>query len=184
LSRLGPWQPATLEERVDRLESLASIRQLAVRYALALDSRDMSSLVGLFPTDVRVGRDSSGREALRQWFTEVMSEPRTSVHLVANHIVDFDDADSARGIVYCRDQLERPATGRWDVGDLQYWDTYRRIDGEWFFHRRKFHRWYMVDALDRPTVGAGIDDATDALTTSRLPEAFETWASFWSSRAD
>jgi hypothetical protein len=179
MSRLGPWSPDTIEARLDRMESLAAIQQLAVRYALALDSRDMDALVALFVPDVRVGRDESGRAALREWFVATMSVMRTSVHLVANHIVDFDDADHARGIVYCHDELERPTQGLWEYGKLQYWDRYERVEGEWCFRRRKFHRWYMVDALTRPTAGAGVGDSHDALATGRLPEAFGSWAAFW-----
>ena len=179
MSRLGPWQPTTTEERLDRMESLAAIRQLAYRYALCLDSRDMDTLVGLFVADVRVGRDLNGRDALKAWFIDTMRVPRTSVHLVANHIIDFESADLARGVVYCRDELERPATGLWDIGMLQYWDTYVRVDGEWFFQRRKFNRWYMVDALRRPESGAGVNDGDDALTTGLIPEVFPTWKQFW-----
>ncbi len=177
MSRLGPWNPPTLEARVDRMESLAAIRQLAFRYALCLDSRDMDSLVALFPQDVRVGRDESGRAALARWFTQTMSAMRTSVHLIGNHIIDFEDADHARGIVYCRDELERPDTGLWQVGVLQYWDRYVRIESEWYFERRKFHRFYIVDALTRPRVGAGLED--NPLTTIQLPDAFPTWSEFW-----
>jgi hypothetical protein len=97
-----------MEERLDRMESLAAIQQLPVRYAMSLDSRDMDTLVGLFVPDVRVGRDASGREALKAWFTPTMQVMRTSIHLVANHIVDFDDADHAGGVVYCHDELECP----------------------------------------------------------------------------
>ena len=177
MSRLGPWHPPTLEARLDRMESLAAIRQLAFRYALCLDSRDMESLVGLSPEDVRVGRDESGREALFRWFTQTMRAMRTSVHLIGNHIIDFEDADHARGIVYCRDELERPDTGLWQIGVLQYWDRYVRIEGEWYFERRKFHRWYIVDALMRPRHGAGLDE--NPLETIQLPDAFPTWNAFW-----
>ena len=97
-----------------------------------------------------------------------------SVHFVGNHVVDFDDADHARGIVYCHDELGRPSGG-WDHGMLQYWDTYVRVDGDWCFERRKFLRWYMVDALERPYHGAGVGAGHDALTTNQLPEAFESW---------
>jgi hypothetical protein len=179
MSRLGAWVPSTLEERIDRIESLAEIRQLAVRYALALDSRDLSTLVTLFPVDVRVGAETSGRDALYAWFRDAMSKVRTTVHFVANHIVDFESADRARGIVYCRDEVEYPDTGEWQVGMLQYHDTYRRVDGEWGFERRKFHRWYQVDALERPAPGAGVEPDTDPITTARLPEAFPSWARFW-----
>ncbi len=179
MSRLGTWTPRTSDERLDRMESLAEIHQLPVRYALALDSRDIATLVALFPVDVRVGADRSGRDALRDWFVDAMSKVRTTVHVVANHIVDFESADRARGIVYCRDEVEYPETGEWQVGMLQYHDTYRRRDGDWLFERRRFHRWYQVDALERPAPGAGIDPGRDPITTSRLPEAFPTWAEFW-----
>ncbi len=178
-SRLGTWAPATAEERLDRLESLAQIRQLPVRYALAIDSRDMDALVDLFVPDVRVGKDETGRDALKRWFTDTMRRPKTSVHFVGNHIVDFDDADHAHGIVYCRDELEHPARGEWEVGMLQYWDSYVRIDHEWCFERRRFHRWYLVDALTRPSHGAGVNEGGDSLTTHQLPEAFESWGRFW-----
>ena len=179
MSRLGPWNPSSVEERLDRMESLAAIRQLVSRYGLALDSRNIETLVDLFVPDVRVGRDATGRAALAQWFTEVMQESRTSVHFMGNHIIDFDDADHARGIVYCRDELERPATEKWEVGTLQYWDTYVRVDGEWCFERRKFHRWYLVDALTRPAHGAGVNDDREPLSTLQLPDAFPSWRAFW-----
>jgi hypothetical protein len=184
MSRLGSWRPTTTEERLDRLESLAEIQQLPVRYALALDSRDMDALVGLFLPDVQVGRDERGRDALKAWFTRTMREMRTSVHLVANHVIELDDADHAHGIVYCHDELEWPDRGEWENGKLQYWDSYERVGGEWCFARRRFHRWYMVDALTRPSVGAGVGDGADALTTGRLPDAFPTWAAFWDTAAD
>lgn len=161
------------------MESLAAIQQLAHRYGLCLDSRDIEQLVQLFPPDVRVGRDERGRAALAQWFTDTMRQYGASVHLVGNHIVDFVDADHARGVVYCHDELERPELGRWEWGKLQYWDDYVRRDGEWFFQRRRFHRWYIVDALERPAPMSGDEDTAQALTTRPLPEAFETWSTFW-----
>lgn len=177
MSRLGPWKPGTPEERLDRMESLAEIRQLPYRYALAVDSRDMKALVALFTPDVRVGRDESGREALERWFTRVLSRPRASIHFVGNHIIDFDDADHARGVVYCRDELEEAGGDGWEVGTLQYWDSYVRVNGEWCFERRRFHRWYLVDALERPALGTGVDDSP--LSTTRLPDAFPSWSEFW-----
>jgi SnoaL-like domain len=179
MSRLGSWPPSSLEERLDRMESLADIQQLVYRYALAVDSRDIDDLVELFVPDVRVGRNLFGREALHEWFSATLRSSRMSIHLVTNHIVDFDDADHARGIVYCHDQLDRPQSGRWDVGDLQYWDRYVRLDTEWFFERRRFYRWYLVDALTRPGHGAGVNDGGSPLRTGQLPEAFDSWTRFW-----
>jgi len=58
---------------------------------------------------------------------------------------------------------------------LQYHDTYRRVDGAWVFERRKFHRWYQIDALERPFPGAGMGPQDDPISTSQLPEAFPSW---------
>jgi hypothetical protein len=177
-SRLGDWQPATLEERVDRMESLAAIQQLAYRYGLAVDSRDMDALVALFRPDVRVGPEHSGREALKEWYARRLVGFHSSIHFIGNHIVDFDGADRAHGVVYCRDELDRFSSGQWEVGTIQYWDTYVRVDGEWCFDRRRFHRWYIVDALERPAHGAGVDSGS-GLSTHQLPEAYDTWHRFW-----
>ena len=177
MTRLGKWSPVDVEARLDRLESLAEIRQLPARYGLAVDSRDLTALVELFVPDVRVGRDRHGRAALEEWFAASLSRMRATVHFVGNHVVDFDGPDEAHGVVYCRDELERPERGEWEVGVLQYWDTYRRVDGQWFFERRKFHRWYIQDALTRPALGLGRD--AGQLTAVQLPGAFPTWASFW-----
>ena len=53
---------------VERLLAHEEIRQLASRYALYMDSRDLDRLVALFVPDVRVGRDRVGRDALRANF--------------------------------------------------------------------------------------------------------------------
>jgi hypothetical protein len=177
MSRLGDWAPTTVEERLDRMESLAAIHQLAHRYGLAIDSRDMDALVSLFTPDVRVGREESGRDALKGWYTQRLRAFQSSIHFTGNHVVDFDDADHAHGVVYCRDELDR-AEGVWEVGTIQYWDTYVRVDGDWCFQRRKFNRWYIVDALERPAHGAGVT-AGGGLSTNQLPEAHDTWRRFW-----
>jgi hypothetical protein len=175
VARPDRYRPTGLEARIDRLESLDAIRQLAHRYALAVDARNLDDLVELFVEDVRVGRHADGRRALRAWFDEALRKVETTIHLVANHVIDFDDADHARGVVYCRDEVERGAT--WEVGYIQYWDRYERRAGAWYFVRRDFHRWFMVDVLTRPSHGAGLD--RDGLTTGRLPEAWPSWSRFW-----
>ena len=50
-----------LTTRIDRLESLDEIRQLAAKYSLSLDMRDLDAHVNLFAEDIRVSRDKVGR---------------------------------------------------------------------------------------------------------------------------
>lgn len=165
------------------MESLAAIEQLAVRYAQALDSRDMDALVALFDPEVQVGRDRTGRHALREYFTELMAGFGVSIHLVANHIVDFVDADTATGVVYCRDELGDVDGDGWRVGAIQYWDDYRRADGEWCIARRRLHRWYLVDADEPPRHGKGCN-ATPGFRDGLLPQAYPSWGRFWAEVGD
>jgi len=171
------WSPTTLEDRLDRLESLEQIRQLAHRYALAVDTRNLDELVGLFVEDVQVGRDQRGREAMKGWFAESLTRFGDSIHFVGNHVIDLDSANEGRGTVTCRDELETGA--EWRVGFVQYWDRYSRRDGRWYFNRRRLHRWYMVDALTRPQHGAGLETDRESLQVRQLPDAWPSWEEFW-----
>jgi uncharacterized protein (TIGR02246 family) len=165
------------------MESYAAIQQLVARYARALDARDMDTVVSLFAPDVQVGAHQRGRAALKVWMSVLMSQMRTSVHLVGEHVIDFVEADHATGVVYCRDELERPDRGEWAVGTIQYWDDYVRADGEWCIARRRLHRWYLVDALARPAPGVGVNDFGDHIRERLLPDAYPSWATFWDTQA-
>ena len=66
-----------LEARIDRLESLEAIRQLVSKYSLSLDMRDLDAHVNLFAEDIRVSKNTSGREALKSWLDDTL---RSSVY--------------------------------------------------------------------------------------------------------
>lgn len=141
----------SVEERLDRLESTEEIRQLVAKYCLALDMRDLDALCGLFPTDVRVSSSHSGRAALKAWFDDTLRNQFTgTAHVTGNHIIEFDAADLARGVVYSRNEHE---TGpEWVIMTMMYWDRYERIDGRWYFRRRLPLYWYASD-LNHPPIG-------------------------------
>ena len=166
-----------LASKVDRLLSYEAIHQLAYRYALATDSRDIDSLVALFVDDVRVGRDTYGRDALRADFDRSLSMIGVSILQVTNHIIDFDDDDHAHGVVYCYAQTEQD--GEWIVQQIQYRDTYERRGGSWYFVRRIHWLWYGADLLTRPLGLTPADYRRGKWGKGELPEAFTTWAPFW-----
>jgi hypothetical protein len=174
------WKPGTVEDRLARMEALDEIRQLPHRYGLAVDSRDLDALAALFVSDVRVGREESGREALARWYGRSLERFGASIHFAANHVIDILSPDTASGVVTCRDELE--IAGEWQVGMIQYWDDYRREDGQWLFRRRKLHRWYLVDALTRPGWGAGVNADEKVIHTPLLPDAWPSWNRFWTQR--
>jgi ketosteroid isomerase-like protein len=154
----GPRNGARIDRRIDRLdqlEAIEQIRQLASRYALALDSRDLDTLVELYVDDVRVTRTERGRDAMRAVFDDALRTFRTSVHFVAEHVIELDDGtaadrspERATGVVYCR--AEHEVGDQWVVVPLQYVDDYERRDDQWYFRRRKILVWYETDVLTRP----------------------------------
>ena len=91
---------------VDRLLAYEEIRQLAARYSIHLDARDLDALCGLFIPDVRVGRDTYGREALKADFDKSLRSVGVTFLQVGNHLIDLQDADHATGVVYCRGEIQ------------------------------------------------------------------------------
>lgn len=174
------WHPTNLEQRIERIEALDQIRQLAARYALAVDTRDLDALAALFVEDVRVGRDASGREAIKRWYGRSLERFGTTVHFVGNHVINFVSSAQATGVVTCHDELEM--NGEWYWGKIQYWDTYVRHEGMWYFQRRKLQRWYLADASTRPSHGAGVNADPAGLKVGQLPDIWPSWNTFWAAR--
>jgi ketosteroid isomerase-like protein len=124
----------------ERAVARDELRQLVARYAVALDARDLDQLVALFIDDVRVGREQRGRAALREFFADSLARIAVSVLNVGTHAIELDDATHARGIVYCRGELQ--IDDRWVVQLIQYRDEYERRHGQWRFVRREHLLWY------------------------------------------
>ena len=174
---------ASLEARIDRLESLDAIRQLPAKYALALDMRDMEAMVSLFPADVRVGKDASGRQALRAYMDRTLRSPFTGTsHHIGGHVIEFDDADHAHGVVYSKNEHE---TGdEWVIMQMMYVDDYVRADGRWHFARRLPLYWYATD-LNQPPIGANKMRWPDtAWVQGNYHKLFPSYAEFWSRDGD
>ncbi len=98
--RAGPPMTATREERLERLDAYAQIRDLAVRYAAAMATKDRETLGLLYVEDVRVGGGLTGREALREaYFGAALDRLEVSVLHAGTHVIDLDPErpDRARG---------------------------------------------------------------------------------------
>ena len=164
-----------LAARIDRLESLAAIQQLPIRYALAVDGRDLDAWVDLFVPDVNCGRAGQGRAVLRSIIEPAVRTFYRSIHQICGHRVEFDDADHAHGVVYCR--AEHEDAGKWVVMAIAYFDTYERRDGEWLFVRRREKHWYAADWQERPAAPFTGWDAHP--NPPALPQDFDAWQPFW-----
>lgn len=172
-----------IEARIDRLESLDAIRQLPAKYALALDMRDMEAMVSLFPADVRVGKDASGRQALRAYMDRTLRSPFTGTsHHIGGHVIEFDDADHAHGVVYSKNEHE---TGdEWVIMQMMYVDDYVRQDGRWHFARRLPLYWYATD-LNKPPIGDNkMRWPGTEWVEGNFHKLFPSYAEFWARDGD
>ena len=172
-----------LEARIDRLESLDAIRQLPAKYALTLDMRDIDMMVTLFTEDVRVGKDASGRKALRTYMDGTLRSPFTGTsHHIGGHIIEFDDPDHAHGIVYSKNEHETPVEGgddQWVIMQMMYADDYVRQEGQWFFERRLPLYWYATD-MNKPPVGENKMRWPDSdWVEGNFHKLFPSFAEYW-----
>ena len=175
----------TLEQRIDRLESLDEIRQMAAKYSLALDMRDLDAMANLFPEDVKVGKQSSGRAHLKKWLDETMRNQFTGTsHHIGSHIIEFVSPDEAVGVVYSKNEHETPSANgdiEWVIMQMIYWDNYQRIDGRWYFKRRLPCYWYATD-LNKPPVGDNKMRWPDREPyAGAYHDLWPSWQKFWQS---
>jgi ketosteroid isomerase-like protein len=164
---------------IERCVARDEIHQLVCRYALAVDSRDLDLLVSLFVPDVRVGRDRSGREALREFWVESLRGIGVSILLVGNHVVEFQGPGHATGVVYCRGQIQDG--DRWIEQAIRYHDRYERRDEGWLFVRREHALWYGVETAERPLDQPPADWPDHHVGRGTVPEDWPSWHAFWKS---
>jgi ketosteroid isomerase-like protein len=165
-------------DAVERLVAHEEIRQLAARYALATDSRDLDALVALFVEDVQVGRDRAGRAALREAFDASLRGIGISILNVGTHGIDGVDVDHATGAVYCKGEIQDG--DRWIHQAILYRDTYERRDGRWYFVRRRHDLWYGAEVGTNPLGLPPADWPAHHDGMGTVPTAFPTWKAFWS----
>src|SRR3984893_4248785 len=80
-------------ERIERIEDHLAIQQLAIRYAMAVDARDLDAWVGCFRPDVDMGRHGTGREALRRYIDPMVRRFYRSGHQIWGHRLEVTTKD-------------------------------------------------------------------------------------------
>jgi 3-phenylpropionate/cinnamic acid dioxygenase small subunit len=165
-----------LAERLARVEDRLDIEQLPIRYAMAVDERDVDAWLALFVPDIQLGRHGQGREALRRYITPQLRWFYRSVHQIVGHRVELLGPESGRGHVYCR--AEHEVGDRWIVMAIRYDDEYRKVSGEWLFSRRRERHWYAADINERPQA-VTFDSWGTTPGGPELPHSAPTWATFW-----
>ena len=138
-----------LERRIRRLEDREEIRDLAVRYGLVVDERDIAGICALFSTDgeLRTTSVSKGRgtEAIAAYYRRNYRALGPTNHFTHGHLVEFDpdDPDRATGVVFSHAEVVRGGVPM--VAAMRYHDTYVREHGGWRFRERVQSYMYFVD---------------------------------------
>ena len=114
------------------------IRNLAVRYSLAIDDGHLDVVAAMFAPDAtfaaRYGEPLRGREAIAGFLTANAAGQEASHHSVGGHLVAADGDDTAVGIVQVAAVLDKG--GETLRLALRCHDRYRRLEGKWLFAHR------------------------------------------------
>jgi hypothetical protein len=166
---------------MDVLQELVArdqIRQLAERYSLAVDGKDLEGIAALFSDAADFGSFGAGRDGVLNRYDHDLRRYHCTIHFVGNHVIDFDDDDHAHGVVYARAYHHVPEPDHWFDIAFAYWDTYERVgDVGWRFRDRQPKAWYRHpwghpdEPNDRQELGGREPGAA-------MPDAFPTWAQF------
>jgi len=158
---------------LDQLLAYEQIRQLAHRYALAVNMRDLDSLVDLFVDDVKAAGGGTGREALKAVFAAHTDAADVDILEVTTHVINLHDADHATGTVYSR--CEMGSKGRWARQSIAYEDRYERRDGLWYFVSRNHLLFYGVEVPERPLDQSAANWPEHVVGRGSVPYDWNAW---------
>jgi uncharacterized protein (TIGR02246 family) len=115
-----------------------AIRNLVVRYSLAIDDERIDEVAAMFTPDAtfaaRYGEPLRGRESIAAFLAENAAGQEASVHTVAGHLIEPDGAGQAVGIVQVLAELDKG--GETLHFSLRCHDRYRELEGRWLFAHR------------------------------------------------
>ena len=136
-------QAISMSEVADRL----SIRELVDAYARCADRRDAEGQMALFSEDthfvMRSANDSRPSQELhsRQALADVFADLRkydSTTHFIGQSAIRSLTCESAAGETHCLAHLVSVVGEgrRLTVISVRYLDSFRKIDGRWFFAER------------------------------------------------
>jgi hypothetical protein len=166
--------------RLEWAADVVEIQQLAYRYAIAADSKNIELMASLYVEGVEEdGKPPRTREQLRTRFANSFSRSPMTILNVGTHLVEPDpnDPDRAKGTVYCRCEAE--FNNAWLIQQICYLDEYLREGGRWRFWTRKHLLFYGANLgqspLDLPPSDAA--ELTDG--KGSMPQRWESYREFW-----
>jgi ketosteroid isomerase-like protein len=131
------------ESAVRDMLAREEIRQLPYRYAAAFEARDVDAMANLFMPHSLFGDYGEGPEGLRRLMADNLEGTVFAVVLVANHLIDLEDENHARGQVWAHCFAQTRHEGFVEQL-ITYEDRYERHHERWRFLHRKHRLWYGV----------------------------------------
>lgn len=132
----------------DEALDVVALQRLHAAYADTCSRRAFDELAAQFLPDAEVVVDRRSIEPVRLVGPEVLGEFISTnlepfeffefVVLNSHFVLDADAPDEATGRMWMSELRQDRATGRWTVIYGLYADDYRRVDGGWWFSRRRY----------------------------------------------
>jgi len=141
------------------LLEVEAIRQLRIDYSLAMDLRDLDTLITLFTDDALCEYGPygswSGRQVIlenyRTTFTGELAAPFTSQHLNTNHNIELLSESRATGQCYLLDVATHVGPGQNPILWFALYDEeYRKESGDWKFSRSSLQFFWPQRHLTPP----------------------------------
>ena len=119
----------------------AAIRELAERYARAVDRREFATLAELLTIDAEIisqGFHLTGRENIVSGMTEGLARFELTQHCIHNLLVTIQ-GDSASAETYCTaHHIYRREAGLYKLSwGIRYQDRLLKQQNNWYFRRRE-----------------------------------------------
>ena len=169
-------------DEVAMLLARDEIRQLPLRYAAAIESRDIDAMADLFSPHARFGEHGDGPNGLRQLMTRSLDGSVFAVILVANHIIEFEGSERASGQVWAHCYAHTQADGFVEQL-IKYEDRYERHDGRWLFLHRKHRLWYGVGHPESPLRQPAANWPERQVGVGDIPLADHVFRHWWETRS-
>lgn len=147
-----------MDQHLQTLLDIESIRALKARYFRAMDSKDWEALTSCFTEDLVAdfreapGMLAQGRDSYMEQLVAVLKDA-TTVHHGHMPEIEILDSDSAKGIWAMEDFVEFPGLSLQGWG--HYHETYRKAEGHWRISHIRLTRLRLIQNGEEQPVRVG-----------------------------
>ena len=139
---------STLEERIQQIEAKDEIRELTALYCHAVVDGEPDKIVSLFCVDGVFKTHNiapCGRAELTEFYQSGVSK-RTHKPFIQNHVIELTSDYEAIG--RCSVEIRVNQDGEPYTQSGHYLDQYKKVDGNWKFKERHYHRYHNAPWRD------------------------------------